>query len=243
MRRPFDASLMKDLLLITRDPIQWTQAAVFFGLLGAYFANLHRVTQIVLEPSWQIGIASLNLACTLLVFGSLAVRFIFPQMSLEGRSLWLVRIAPDGVRQLMQTKLVVYGVIAFVIIEGLLGLSIQQLDVPLTIRWWLAAMGAMVAMAIVGMTVGLGARWIDPSAQNAARVVSSSNGAFVLLLMLVYVGCMVAALVLAWTSWATHAYGVVTGVGAGVALLSLAAGWVPVRLGLARLERLDRDGV
>lgn len=239
MRHPFRASVTKDLLLVIRDPMQWGQAVVFFGLLGAYFANIHRISRFSVDPSWRIGVASLNLACTLLVFGSLAVRFVYPQTSLEGRSLWLLRLAPDGIRHLLTAKLSVYSALGLLIIEGLLWLSMSRLEVPFPIRWWLAGVGVVAAFTLVALAVGLGAWWIDPSAQDAARVVSSSNGALALVLMLGYVGCVVGALLMAWSSW-THASvaGVVLASG-GLAAVSGLASWWPIRQGMRRLTQLE----
>jgi len=242
MRQPWRALLAKDLFLVSRDPLQWSQALVFFGLLGAYFANIHKLASFSGEPSWRIGIACLNLACTLLVFGSLAVRFLFPQMSVEGRSLWMLRVAPDGMRLLLYSKVWFYGVLAVAINEGLLMLSASRLGVPLPIRWWLALVGVVSALAVVGLTVGLGAWWIDLTAQDAAQVVSSANGAMALVLMLGYVGCVVAALVAAWASWrASSEYGLFL-VSIGLVVVSVMAGGLPLYGGLAKLERLELSG-
>ncbi len=238
-RGPLWAALTKDVLLVLRDPVQWSQAVVFFGLLGSYFANLHRFAQLSEGFAWRVGIASLNLACTLLVFGSLAVRFIFPQMSLEGRRLWLLRTAPRGLRWLLLSKVCLYGTLAVFIVDGLLMLSASRLGVPLTIRWWLAGVGVCAALTIVGMTVGLGAWWIDLTAQDAARVVSSSNGALVLVLMLGYVACVVGALMAAWTSWLTFSGRGLVLNSLALAAISFAMGAWPLRWGLAKLERLE----
>lgn len=239
MRSPFHASLVKDVLLVLRDPAQWSQAVVFFGLLGAYFANIHRVTLIRVEPSWRLAIASLNLACTLLVFGSLAVRFIFPQMSLEGRTLWLLRTSPHGMRQLLTAKVVLYGVLAVVIVEGLLVLSSGRLDIPPLMRGWLALEGALAAVTLVSLTVGLGAWWMDPDAQDAARIVSSSNGALVLVFVLCYVGVVVAGLVVAWKSWLNGSYVHLTGASVCLGAISVLANIIPIQGGLRRLERFE----
>lgn len=237
MRHPMAALLMKDVLLVIRDPMQWSQGVMFFGLLGAYFANIHRLAQLSVEPSWRIGVASLNLACTLLVLGSLAVRFVFPQMSLEGRSLWLIRIAPSGMRRLMWAKLGLYGVIAVVVVDGLLALSASRLGLSLTVSWWLAGVGTIAALTLIGLTVGLGAWWINPDAQDAARIVSSSNGALVLVLMLGYVGCVVSALVAVWGSGADPRG--MTLASMGLIGGSLVIGGVPIRQGMVRLERME----
>jgi ABC-2 type transport system permease protein len=238
-RRPLTAALAKDVFLVSRDPMQWSQAIVFFGLLGAYFANLHRFADVSGEAAWRVGIASLDLACTLLVFGSLAVRFVFPQMSLEGRSLWIVRVAPQGMRRLLLSKLLLYSVLGIAVIDGLLALSVSRLGVPTAIGWWLAAVGVVAAVALVGLTVGFGAWWADPAAQDAARVVSSSNGAIVLVLMLGYVAGVVAALVIAWAGWGAGAPWRFAAATLGLLAVSAAAAGIPLRKGLVRLERLE----
>lgn len=240
MRRPFFATLTKDVLLVLRDPMQWSQAMVFFGLLGAYFANIHRLAEYSVEPSWRVGIASLNLACSLLVFGSLAVRFVFPQMSLEGRSLWLLRIVGHGMRQLLVSKLCLYGTAGVLVTEVLLVISSSRLGVPIMIRWWLVGVGAVSSLTIVGLTVGLGALWIQPTAQDAARVVSSSYGALTLVFVLGYVGCVVAALVAVWGVGLRHpSTAEVWLASLGLLALSLVTGLLPIRMGLAKLTQLE----
>lgn len=242
MRRASWTCLIKDVLLVIRDPMQWSQAVMFFGLLGAYFANIHRIAEYGTEPSWTIGVASLNLACTLLVFGSLAVRFLFPQLSLEGRTLWLLRVAPGGTRQLVTAKLRLYGALALVIVEGLLWLSVTQLRVPPVMGGWLACVGILASVTLVSLMVGLGAWWVDPDAQDPARIVSSSRGALALVAMLGYVACVVAALVVAWTSWLQAAVGWFMAASAALVVVSWFVSVVPLQLGLRTLERLERAG-
>ncbi len=239
MRGPLSAALTKDILLVLRDPVQWSQAVMFFGLLGAYFANIHRLASFSGEPSWRLGIAALNLACTLLVFGSLAVRFIYPQMSLEGKSLWILRVAPNGLRYTLFSKLCLYGTLAVAIIDTLLMLSAQRLAIAIPMRWWLAAVGVVAGITLVALTVGCGAWWMDPTAQDAARVVSSSNGALVLVLMLCYVGCVVAALLAAWGASTAHDPTMLLLASAGLAAISAIASWVPMRQGLRQLEQFE----
>ncbi len=239
MRRALFSSIAKDVLFVLRDPMQWSQGLLFFGLLGAYFGNLHRFGYAVAEPSWRIGIAALNCACTLLVFGSLAVRFIFPQMSLEGRALWLLRISPGGLSRQMVSKICLYGFLAVGIVDGLLLVSTGRLSIPSPIRLWLLGAGLISSLAIVGLSVGLGCLWIDPTAQDAARVVSSSNGAMALILMLAYVSCVVVGFVGFWLCWMHHSPTGLFGISLSLVGVSMFTGWVPMRLGLKRMERLE----
>lgn len=239
MRHPLLASIAKDAFSVIRDPVQWSQALMFFGLLGIYFANIHRLASLSEDLSWRIGVASLNCACTLLVFGSLAVRFLFPQLSIEGRGLWLLRVAPKGTRYVMYSKLILYSLIAVAIVDGLLLLSEARLGIPMTLRWWLAGVGAVAAVTLVGMTCGLGAYWMDPTATDAARVVSSSNGALMLVGMLVYIGSVIFALTVAWTSWNPSVRLRLAAASGIVLAASLLMGIVPVWMGLKRLDRSE----
>jgi len=239
MQRPWRALWRKDLLLVVRDPMQWTQGVVFFGLLGAYFANIHRMAHFSVEPAWRIGVACLNLACTLLVFGSLAIRFLFPQMSLEGRSLWVIQMTPRGTTRLLIAKMALYSLLAAGLIEGLLWLSATRLEIPFVIGWWLGLVGVLASVTLVAMAVGLGAWWIDPNAQDPARVVSSSYGALALVWMLGYVGCVAVALELAWTTWTGLGWVGMAVASLGLAIISGLMGGIPIRNGLARLNRLE----
>ncbi len=239
MRHPFSACVMKDVLLFLRDPVQWSQGLVFFGLLGAYFANIDRLAHLSVEPSWRIGVASLNLACTLLVFGSLGVRFLFPQMSLEGRRLWLLHVVPGGLRQLLDSKLIFYGAMGLVITEGLLYLSATRLQIPVPIGWWLAGVGVCASLSLVGLVLGLGSLWLDMQATDPARIVSSSNGALALVLMLVYVGLVAWSLVVFWSGWIQGQPAALLLATAALVALSLLFGCVPVLRGRRALERFE----
>jgi hypothetical protein len=91
------------------------------------------------------------------------------------------------------------------------------------------------------MTVGLGACWMDPTAQDAARVVASSDGALMLVAMLAYVAAIVAGLVFVWAGWAAGNLSRVLGVSAGLVLASLLAGGLPLWFGRAALARVQSD--
>ncbi|HEX9779640.1 MAG TPA: hypothetical protein VGB20_00315 [bacterium] len=235
----FRAALAKDLLLLARDPMQWSQAALFFGLLGAYFANIHRLGSFSGDPSWRVGIAALNFACTLLVLGALAVRFVFPQLSMESRSLWLYRLAPGGVRRLVGAKLALYGAASIIIIEGLLYISALRLGIPEGIRMWLAGVGGMTALSIVGLAVGMGGWRIQPRAENSAQVVSSSDGAMVLVIMIAYVSAVVFAMVLTWQGIQDRLPDLVIFSTTALLLVSVFVGWMPVLRGLHTLHSLE----
>ena len=80
---------MKDWRLLRRDPVQWSQFLIFFGLLGLYFLNVDRFN----NPHSDIGyitwinmVSFLNLAVVGLILSTFTTRFIYPMISLEGHA-------------------------------------------------------------------------------------------------------------------------------------------------------------
>ena len=56
--RPFSAEMrlmmVKDMRLFRRDPLQWSQFLIFFGLLVIYFLNIQRFTYDISSISWVV---------------------------------------------------------------------------------------------------------------------------------------------------------------------------------------------
>ena len=56
--------ILKDLRTFRRDPAQWSQFLIFFGLLAFYFVNIRRLSYDVESPYWRNLISFLNLSVT-----------------------------------------------------------------------------------------------------------------------------------------------------------------------------------
>ena len=88
--RPIRLLILKDLRTFRRDPAQWSQFLIFFGLLAFYFVNIRRLSYDVQSPYWRNLVSFLNLAVTALILSTFTSRFIFPLLSLEGRNFWVL---------------------------------------------------------------------------------------------------------------------------------------------------------
>ncbi len=94
--RPIRLLMLKDLRTFLRDPAQWSQFLIFFGLLAFYFVNIRRLGYGVQSPSWRNLVSFLNLSVTALILSTFTSRFIFPLLSLEGRNFWVLGLLPVG---------------------------------------------------------------------------------------------------------------------------------------------------
>ena len=105
--RPIRLLILKDLRTFRRDPAQWSQFLIFFGLLAFYFVNIRRLSYDVQSPYWRNLVSFLNLAVTALILSTFTSRFIFPMLSLEGRNFWVLGLLP------LERAAILWGKFAF----------------------------------------------------------------------------------------------------------------------------------
>src|SRR5690606_2902749 len=74
--------IIKDLRLFRRDPVQWSQFLIFFGLLLLYFVNVRRFSYDMYHIGWVNMVSFLNVSVVGLLLSTFTTRFIFPMISL-----------------------------------------------------------------------------------------------------------------------------------------------------------------
>lgn len=179
------ALVMKDLRIFFRDPAQWSQALIFFGLLAVYFVNLRNLNYHELQVEWRNLITFLNIFGVSAVMCSFGTRFIYPQPSLEGQGFWIVGMSPTTMGRVMLAKFISawsgLGLVSIV----LMFLSVTMLDLPSTLK--LVAMGIafFLSMGVSGLSVGLGSVFLDLRQKNPAAIISGFGGTLNLILSLV----------------------------------------------------------
>jgi ABC-2 type transport system permease protein len=237
--------VIKDIKNFIRDPVQWTQFLIFFGLLAVYFANLRTFQYHQRLPFWKNIIAQLNLAATCLTLSTFTSRFVFPQLSLEGRRFWIIGMVPMPRRQILFGKFLFSAGGALAVSLSLVFLSNWMLDVPRGIFWLQFVSVTGVCVGLSGLAVGLGALYPDFQEDNPSKIVSGFGGTLNLVLSLLLVGVVIvleafpATLLLSGRLRPdSFAY---LGLGAAAAILAVcaAAAAVPFWLGLRAFERRE----
>ena len=192
LSRPGAALLLKDVRLFWRDPAQWIQFTIFFGLLCIYVLNLRNVAFNFQNPFWETMISYLNLAASALTLSTLTTRFVFPQFSLEGRRLWILGLAPFGLHKVLLQKFWMSCI-------GSMGITISMMvvsSVMLSLAWtqvafFAVAIGLMSA-SLSGLAVGLGALFPNFKEDNPSKIVSGFGGTLCLVVSFIYIALFVA---------------------------------------------------
>ncbi len=240
---PVRALLVKDIRVFWRDTTQWGQSLVLFGLLGAYIINLRHFSQQLTNPFWVHLVSYLNLGACSLNLATLTTRFVYPQFSLEGKRLWIVGLAPLGLVRVIKTKYWLACCASLCVTLGLIWLSCHMLKLPLERRFYFAVAVTVMTFTLNGLAIGLGALYPNFKEDNPSKIVSGFGGTFCLVLSFLYIVASVTLLAVGspwpWTRAGESSVGWTIGSWVGFSILSLLLGWLPLRLGLRKVEKFE----
>ncbi|HWL53051.1 MAG TPA: hypothetical protein VNQ90_11490 [Chthoniobacteraceae bacterium] len=241
LTQPIKALVLKDARLFWRDPAQWTQFLIFFGLLCIYVINLRNVAFNFQNVYWETLISYLNLAASALTLSTLTTRFVFPQFSLEGRRLWIVGLAPVGLRKVILQKFWSSFAISSLMTVTLMVASSLMLNLAWSRVLFFAVAISVLSASLSGLAVGLGALFPNMKEDNPSKIVSGFGGTLCLAVSFIYITSFVALAAIPALEEATDIPLLLPG---GVALflafaLSGLTMGLPMGLALKRLKNLE----
>jgi ABC-2 type transport system permease protein len=245
--------LVKDLKVFLRDVTQWSQLLLLLALMMVYLYNF-RVLDLDRVP-YMAGMiknfyAFLNLGLAGFVLATVAARFVFPAVSSEGAAFWIIRTAPISLRSFLWSKF-------WTGLVPVLGLSLtltvianEFLAVDPFLKIVTAVGIAFMSLALVGLAIGLGARYPRFSADNATQVAGSPGGVAYMIAAVSYILVMVG--LIGWPSsvylwritrvpvrpFQSHEVALISACFVAAAALSVAVFSYGMRTGVKALEEL-----
>ncbi len=239
------ALILKDVRTFLRDPMQWSQVLIFFGLLALYFANLRSFRYHMLPDKWRNTIALLNAFSVSAVMCSLGSRFIYPQLSLEGQSFWVIGLSPTNMKKVLLTKFGISAISLGTVSMILMAISTRMLGLEPIARWITMLLAIAMSIAISALSVGLGALFIDLQQRNPSVIVSGFGGTLNLVLCLAFmlativpIGLLLHLQIMDQISERQMLYGLGIGL-CWVTILTTFATLVPLTLGINKLKRQE----
>jgi len=182
--------ITKDLRMFRRDPVQWSQFLIFFGLLLLYFANVDRFRQHRNDLSvqtWVNIVSFLNLAVVGLILSTFTTRFIYPLISLEGRRFWILGRLPVARDTILWGKFLFAACGSLLPCAGLVLLSDLMLDVSLMVVVVHQIICLSLCVGLSGMAVGFGAIMPDFREQSPSKIAAGFGGTLNLVLSALYI--------------------------------------------------------
>ncbi len=182
--------LVKDLRLFRRDPLQWSQFLLFFGLLTLYFFYVRRFQYGGSLVGWMTAIGFMNLAVVGLILSTFTTRFVFPMISMEGQRFWILGTLPVDRRSILWSKflfaaIVCCGPCALLILLSDLALQLWSRTPSTVLVHQLLCL--CLGIGLSGLAVGLGARLPNLREMSPARIAAGFGGTLTLILSALFV--------------------------------------------------------
>jgi ABC-2 type transport system permease protein len=246
-RREF---VIKDVKLFFRDTTQWSQLILLAVLVVVYLFNIQVLPLRRGEPVgfFYVNLVSfLNLGLAGFVLASIAARFIFPAVSLEGRQMWLLRSSPLDLKALLWSKYWV-GTLPLLVLGLLLtGLTNALLEVtPFMMIMGMTTMAGLT-LAIAAQALAFGTVYPQFETENAAQIPTSFGG---LAFMMTTISLLAGVIVSLWQAVYQYVRAAYEGrpvvidawmffwFAVAAALCSMAT-IVPLRIALKKLETFE----
>ncbi len=188
---PMRLLALKDLRVFRRDPVQWSQFLIFFGLLLLYFLNIRRLSYDMYYVGWVNMVSFLNLAVVGLLMSTFTTRFIYPMISLEGRRFWVLGLMPISRDTVLWSKFFFAVGGATLPCCALVLLSDVMLRVTLLAAVSHQLTCVILCIGLAGIAVGLGARFPNLREQSPSRIAAGFGGTLNLVLSALYIVAVV----------------------------------------------------
>ena len=241
--------VLKELRLFFRDTTQWSQLILLGVLVVVYVFN---IKYLPLRGEgmtfFLINIVPfLNLVLAGFVLASIAARFIFPAVSLEGRTLWLLRSSPMDVRDLLWAKFWVGTLPLLVLALVIVAVTDYLLDVTPFMFVVSVLTIALMTFAVAGLALGFGTLFPQFETENAAQIPTSFGGLLFMMASVAMIGGVVVLearpvyeyLLARMANRAPNPWELWLGFG-GATLLCLGCTLVPIQIALRRLAAVER---
>lgn len=241
--------VLKELRVFFRDSTQWSQLILLAVLVVVYVVNIRYLPLTGDGMTFFIVniIPFLNLALSGFVLASIAARFLFPAVSLEGRTWWLLRSSAMSMRDLLWAKFWTGTLPLLVLAVGIV--TVTNILLQVSPFMFAVSVGTitLVTFAIAGLAIGFGTLYPRFESENAAQIPTSFGG---LLFMMTAIGLIGAVLFLEarpiYTWLGARSAGETAAPADLVAGLAAAAGvcllatFIPLRIAQRRLDAIER---
>ncbi|WP_395736331.1 putative ABC transporter permease subunit [Prosthecobacter sp.] len=241
------ALLVKEVRTFLREPVQWGQTTIIFGLLLLYSMNLRKLGYDLQSPFWITVVSHLNLLVCCLALSTLTTRFIYPQFSLEGQRLWILGLSPLPLHRVLALKLRLSASVLALVMVTLVVVSGVSLGLPWQRILFFSASILMLSYGLTSLALSLGALVPNFKEANPARIVSGFGGTVCLIASFVYiVGGMVLLLIPSWQNLNQNAVAMVGYNGrmelvalGGLAVLTVVFGGIPYFFAKRQTKNLE----
>ncbi|MEO0237546.1 MAG: hypothetical protein ABIN35_04855, partial [candidate division WOR-3 bacterium] len=161
--------IVKDMVIFFRDPSQWGQSLIFMILLFIYSFSIIRSPIYFKTPFYTYILSFANLGFSSYIMATLSVRFIYPLISLEGKTFSIIK-SSIKIERYFNSKLIFNFLIIFFLGEFLIVMTNIFLKMDLLIIVLSTIITFIFSFGITIINTGLGAILPDFNEKNPSKI-------------------------------------------------------------------------
>ncbi len=180
-----ESILKKEYWQFFREPGQWIHLVVMMLLVFVFLSSVTSMDFGLQDPKLRTSVYLVVYIFDAFLITSIALRFAFPMMSLEGDAYWTIRSSPIRASKVYWTKFFI-ALVPLFLISLMLALLSNLPYVRLRPLPQVTTLGmALIAIALVSMNFGLGSYFVNYDEKNPIRIASSQGATLTFLLSIV----------------------------------------------------------
>ncbi len=198
--------LKKEFWQFVREPSQWIHFIVMMALLVIFLLSVSTLNIKLETPELKAVVYLVVFIFNIFLINSLALRFGFPMISLEGSVYWSIRSAPISTTKVYWTKFIVVAVflgVLSILISWLSNIPYLYIHKVAGEQPWIISyvmphyvvkllayfsmlITPIIAMTLASLNFGLGSVYSNFIEKNPIRIASSQGATMTFLLSVVY---------------------------------------------------------
>lgn len=188
--------LKKEFWQFIREPSQWIHLSIIAMLIVTFVASVAQIDLNQSLPLYQTISYMVMLLFNAFLIASIALRFVFPSISIEGVNFWKILSAPVNRSKLYWLKFLIPFVPVVLLSEVLVFTSHHSLLNHPTVILAASIIMFGISVALIGVNIGAGAFFSNFKEKNPIRVASSQSATLTFLVSIMYLAIIVSMIII-----------------------------------------------
>ncbi len=193
--------LKKEFWQFIREPSQWIHLGIIAVLIFTFIVSVVQIDMKFKLPFLQTVSFLVIFLFNAFLIGSIALRFVYPMFSIEGRSFWAVLSAPISRAKVYTIKFFIAYLPLTILSTLLIFFSHQPLKQFPAVQTISVILMVSVSLSLVSLNLGAGAFFVNYEEKNPIRAASSQSATLTFLISILYLTLLVGVMFIPFTKY------------------------------------------
>jgi ABC-2 type transport system permease protein len=187
--------IKKEFWQFFREPSQWIHLIIILLLIFVFAGSIASIDVKMLyayNAEMRTLIYLVVFLFNVFLIATLALRFVFPLISIEGQAYWKIKSSPLSNTKLMFTKFITLFLLILLIGQAINYFS--HFRYPFILTFISSINTALITITLVSLNFGMGSIFVNYKERNPIRIASSQGASITFLFTLIYLAFLMIVL-------------------------------------------------